>query len=97
MSATVECTECEFSGTEDDLHYVKAKPWSASEDGVCPNCGSPVALESTIEINEATLLKECEGCPHCVCHLGKQCPEPLHVMDNKRKMIINVQIKGGGK
>lgn len=92
MKTRVGCTECEFSGTEDDLHYVKAKPWPASEDGACPNCGGPVAIESTIEINGAALLKECANCPHCICHLGKQCPEPLHVMDNKRKATTIIQL-----
>jgi len=95
MGTKVECTECEFKGNEDDLHYRKAKPWATSEDGFCPNCGGPVEYEKAIEINGVSLLKECERCPHTICHLGKQCSEPLHIKDNERKMTFTFELPEG--
>jgi len=45
----VYCTDCGWSGSEDELHYKKKKPWSCSEDAICPKCGGKIEYENIPE------------------------------------------------
>jgi hypothetical protein len=59
----VICTDCEWRGTERDLHYQKQKPWSSSEDAMCPNCGS-FMIEYEGKLLEPTQSPKAKNDPH---------------------------------
>jgi len=84
----VECTECEWSGFEDDLHYKKLKPWATSEDAICPNCGASVIYEEPLPEKTTSVNAYYEKITD-FCYADDPCDYHKKIEDNINKSLKN--------